>query len=341
MNLGTYIKDSGMILAQVNPAAVKKSKELDDDDPSKNDRKDPKIIAGLASDGRYCLPYIPEGVYAEIRELSNQRIRAVEELTRTKNRVARWFSIYFPECLDVYGNVYNVTGTMILKKYPLPQDIVAAGIDGILKVWSDNKVRGTGRRRSEKLNEAAKNSIGRKEAPKSARMELMDLLNDLETYGSRVDRIMEEVTDLLWQIPNTKELLKISGVGTITVLTFVAEVGDISRIKDAKALQKLAGLAIVADSSGKHNGESGISYRGRKRLRLCVYQLAISLISNNSDFAAIHAYYTTRKVNPLKKMQSLIAVGCKALRVFYKILTTGISYDGQKMTADIIRPAAA
>lgn len=31
---------------------------------------------------------------------------------------------------------------MILRKYPLPQDIVAAGIDGILKVWSDNKVRG-------------------------------------------------------------------------------------------------------------------------------------------------------------------------------------------------------
>lgn len=59
MNLGTYIKDSRMILAQVNPAAVKKSKELDDNDPSKNDRKDPKVIAGLACDGRYCLPYIP------------------------------------------------------------------------------------------------------------------------------------------------------------------------------------------------------------------------------------------------------------------------------------------
>ena len=96
----------------------------------------------------------------------------------------------------------------------------------------------------------------------------MDLLNDLETYESRVDRIMEEVTDLLWQIPNTKELLKIPGVGMISVLTFVAEVGDISRIKDAKALQKLAGLAIVADSSGKHNGKSGISYRGAQEIKV-------------------------------------------------------------------------
>lgn len=81
----------------------------------------------------------------------------------------------------------------------------------------------------------------------------MDFLNDLETYRSRVDRVMEEANDLLWQILNTRELLRISGVGSISVLTFVAEVGDISKIKDAKALQKLAGLAIVADSSGKHN----------------------------------------------------------------------------------------
>lgn len=142
---------------------------------------------------------------------------------------------------------------MILKKYSLPQDIVAAGIDEILKVWRDNKVKGAGRRSAEKLCAAAKKSIGRKEAPKAARMELMDFLNDLETYRSRVDRVMEEANDLLWQIPNTRELLRISGVGSISVLTFVAEVGDISRIKDAKALQKLAGLAIVADSSGKHN----------------------------------------------------------------------------------------
>ncbi|WP_209451773.1 hypothetical protein [Lactimicrobium massiliense] len=56
------------------------------------------------------------------------------ELTRIKNRVARGFSFYFPEYLEVYGNIGNVTGTMILKKYSLPQDIVAAGIDEILKV---------------------------------------------------------------------------------------------------------------------------------------------------------------------------------------------------------------
>ena len=52
----------------------------------------------------------------------------------------------------------------------------------------------------------------------------------------------------------------------------------------------------------------------------------------------IHHYYRTREKNPLKKMQSVIAVACKLIRIFYTILTKGIDYDGQKMLRDIVRP---
>lgn len=51
-----------------------------------------------------------------------------------------------------------------------------------------------------------------------------------------------------------------------------------------------------------------------------------------------HDYYRTRKQNPLKKMQSVIAIACKLIRIFYTILTKGVDYDGQKMLSDIIRP---
>jgi len=37
-NLACFIQNNGMILAQVNPGSVKKSKELDGNDPSKNER---------------------------------------------------------------------------------------------------------------------------------------------------------------------------------------------------------------------------------------------------------------------------------------------------------------
>lgn len=104
LNLGAYLQAQGMKPVHVNPHHVKKSKELDDNNPSKNDRKDPKTIAGLVNEGRFSYPYIPTGIYAEIRNLSNLRIQTQEEITRVKNRMARWFSIYFPEIKDVYRN---------------------------------------------------------------------------------------------------------------------------------------------------------------------------------------------------------------------------------------------
>jgi transposase len=66
-NLAPYLMEHEMKLVLVNPHHVKKSKEMDDNHPSKNDRKDPKTIAKLVCEGRYNVPYIPEGVYAELR----------------------------------------------------------------------------------------------------------------------------------------------------------------------------------------------------------------------------------------------------------------------------------
>ena len=81
----------------VNPYAVKQTKELDDNNQSKTDFKDPKVIAKLVIDGRYSIPYMPEGVYADLRVVSADRMRIRNEIGQIKNRFARWFSIYFPE----------------------------------------------------------------------------------------------------------------------------------------------------------------------------------------------------------------------------------------------------
>lgn len=235
LNLGVYLQEQGMRPVHVNPHHVKKSKELDDNNPNKNDRKDPKTIAALVNEGRFSYPYIPTGIYAEIRIL----------------------------------------------------------------------------------------------------------LADYEVYSKRMDELMVEIEKKLSEIPYIDKLLEINGVGIKTVSCFVAEVGDISRFDNPKQLQKLAGYAIVSNDSGKHSGESRISHRGRKRLRYALYEAAISVIGKNPEFKSIHEYYRTRTKNPLKKMQSVIAIACKLIRVFYMILTKGITYDGQKMLQDIVRPEIA
>ena len=337
-NLGQYMSGKSIKFVMVNPHHVHKSKELDDNSPSKNDCKDPRVIAGLVREGRYYYTYMPQGIYAELRNASNRRFTLVEEQTRIKNRLYRWISVYFPEYKGIYTQINAKGGLLILKEAPMPEDIIKLGIDGIIEIWKKAKLRANGRKKAMAIYNAALKSIGYREGLVEARMEIRDLLEDHEQNEKRLKQINDLIENLALKIKNVEKLLEIKGIGIITIAGFIAEVGDIMRFDNAKELQKLAGLELVADSSGKHNGMTRISKRGRKHLRYLLIQAAISVVGKCEEFKEIHNYYTTRNSNPLKKMQSIIAVACKLIRVFYAILAKGIDYDASKMLEDIKHP---
>lgn len=337
-NLGKFLQDNEMKPVLVNPHHVKKSKEPDDNNPTKNDRKDPKVIAGLVKEGRYMIPYLPDGIYADLRTASDMRFQIQSELARVQNRISRWFNIYFPEYKTVYGKPDAISGMMILKKAPLPEDILTLGVGGVNQIWRDAKIRAVGKKRAQTLVEAARHSVGTKEGGTAARIEIRMLLEDYESRNSRLQEVMLLIEELIKQIPMAEKRMEIKGAGIKTVSGFPGEAGDITRFSSPKELQKLAGLALVENSSGKHKGQTTISRRGRKRLRYLLFEAAMSLAGKNPEFGTLHHYYTTRKINPLKKMQSLMAVAAKLIRVFYAMLTKGVEYDPAKMLGDIRRP---
>lgn len=337
-DLGQFMGGKNIRFVMVNPHHVHKSKELDDNSPSKNDRKDPRVIAGLVRDGRYFYSYMPTGVYAELRNASNRRFVLVEEQTRAKNRLQKWIAVYFPEYKGIYTHIDSKGGLLVLKHAATPDEIVSLGVDGIIGIWKSEKLRGNGRKKAMEIVKAAMNSIGLKSGLTEARMEIQDLIEDYELHTKRLERVNDLIKELCLQIKHVDKLLEIKGIGITTAAGFIAEVGDITRFNDTKELQKLAGLELVADSSGKHKGKSRISKRGRKRLRYLLFEAAISVVGKNEEFRQIHEYYTTRDKNPLKKMQSLIAVSCKLIRIFHVILTKGVSYDASKMLGDIRHP---
>lgn len=337
-NLNQFLAENGVRVVLVAPQHVKHSKELDDNTQRKDDLKDPRVIAKLVTEGRYFLPYRPAGVYADLRDGFNRRCGIVESMTRAKNRLHRWFSINFPEYLHAYGSVTAKTGLMVLKKAPLPKDIVELGVEGIEKIWRDAKVRGAGKKRALTLVALAEQSIGEKTANEAARLELWQLLEDYEHFAHQFEVIEEMLKRKVHEVPHADNLLAIPGVGYFTVIGFFAEVGLVDRFDDPKQIQKLAGLAVVENSSGKRKGLPGISKRGRDRLRWVLFQTAMSAVKYNQEFREIHLYFTTRKDNPLKKMQSLMAVAGKIIRVFYGMVRTGAAYDPERLLRDIRRP---
>jgi len=337
-NLAENAKKNGMSIVLVNPHHVKKSKELDDNNPTKNDRKDPKTIAMLVKDGRYIEPYIPEGIYKELRLAMDSRWRLVKELSAIRNRISRWICIHYPEFTKVFGDWEGKAALLILNECPTPKKVIEKGIEGIIAIWKKHKIRAVGIKRAEKLLESAKTSIGTSEGLVSAENELSMLLED---YGSKIrqlERTMALIEELAKQIPGYEKMIEIKGVGLIVAAGFLAEVGDISRFSHPKQIQKLSGLSLKENSSGKHKGQTTICKRGRKRLRYYLTFGIMPLLSKNEEFRALHQYYTTRKERPLKKMQSLVALSNKLIRIFYAILTKDIVYDPQKMMSDIKRP---
>lgn len=149
--------------------------------------------------------------------------------------------------------------------------------------------------------------------------------------------IEAQINQKCLEIPHMDKVLEICGIGENTLSGIMAETGDISRFDDAKEIQKLSGLGLVASSSGRHKGEAKISHRGHKRLRYWLFRAAKSAVAHAEEFKELHVYYTPRVQNPLKKLQSLIAIACKLLRIIFTILKKGIRYDPRKMLKDIRR----
>jgi len=136
-----------------------------------------------------------------------------------------------------------------------------------------------------------------------------------DLYGKQEESLMTEVLQILEKIPGTKQMMSIPGIGVLSVAGFLAEVGDLSRYDHGQQIIRLAGLNLTENSSGKRKGKTGISKRGRSRLRGILFRAMLPMVAKNEEFKALHDYYTTRNQNPLKKKQSIIALCGKLIRV--------------------------
>ena len=336
--LATWMVSNGISVVQVNPYAVKQTKEVEDNSQLKDDRKDPKLIANLVKDGNFGMPYLPEKLYAELRRLSLFRDQLNEDRIRTVNRMHREMKIYFPEYKDALGKVDGAFSLELLKQAPFPDELTALGAEGIRQIWHDAKLRGRGYSRAREIIQYAKESVGIKDGVAAGKTAVKWFVQKIQELDAELAVVGDQIKRKCQEIPHADNILEISGIGENTLSGILAELGDISRFDDVKEIQKLSGLGLVACSSGKHKGETKISHRGRKRLRYWLFQAAKSVVAHAEEFKKLHAYYMTRTENPLKKMQSLIVIACKLLRIIYTILKNGTDYDPKKMLLDIRRP---
>ncbi len=339
-NLGDHLEACGHKLAIVNPYHVKCARELDDNSPSKSDQKDPKTIGMLVKDGRYRDVYIADGDYQELRELVYERERLKARLGALRNQIVRWLDIYFPEFVTVYKDWSGQAAWIALRRFSTTQRMVEAGAQEILLTWREEMKRPS-LKKANQLYEVASQSIGRTKGKNSAVLTLQNVMTEYELLTMQTKQIEDLMKEYLLKIPNAMKLDAIKGVGLVSIAIIISEIGDIRRFSVPRQVIKYAGLNLRENSSGKHKGKTTISKRGRSRLRHALYRTMIPMLATNVEFRALHHNNITRAQNPLTKMQSLIALCGKLIRVIFALLTKGTTYDPSLIVGSLIESAQA
>jgi len=341
MNLAYFLDSYGIPFVMVNPLHVKRSKELDDNLQTKNDKKDAVVIARLMKDGRFSYPRILKDIEAELRIGSTLRSKLTEDLSSIKNRIIRWLDRYFPEFTQVYPT-FGKMAFATLEKTPLPKDIVGKTAEELVFLYRQVEgMRAPQLPKAKLLVDVATQSIGLTEGSQMARFEIATLIRQYRMLEEEIEVVNSQLAELAKSTEEYVYLSSVPGIGDATIVDLLSEVGSFSHYEDPRQLIKLAGLTLRENSSGQHQGRKRISKRGRKRLRNVLFKVIVPLIRHNEAFKRLHEYYTTRQQNPLRGKQSMVVLCGKLLKVLHGICKKKVHFDERHMMNDLHCLAAA
>lgn len=321
--LAHFMRARGAEIVQVNPLHTKRFKEVTDNSPNKTDQKDPKVVADLIAMNRFLTVVIPEGPGAELRRLSQARKRSIRRHTALANQIQCLLASTFPEFLQVIKDVTSASARYLLKHHPTPPDIVAHGLSDLTKTLrkvSRGKLKPD---RAEALYEAAKSSVGVAEGQRSVIREMHELLALLEAAERFTESLEQEMTAYLAQIPYSRSLLSLKGIGEVTAAGLIGEVGDFRKFRTMSEIMKLAGLDLYEVSSGRHKGQRHISKRGRPLMRKLLYFAALNTVKRGG---AMHHWYRSACERGMPKPKALVAIGRKLLGILFALVRDHSEY---------------
>ena len=332
-----FMRKMDVKLIQVNPMHTKRVKELEGNSPNKTDEKDPKVIADIIELGHALTVVIPEGPAAELRRLTMARERAMQRRTSLFNQLQDLEFSIFPEFSQVFKDVKTKSAMFILKYFPAPQDIAKFKLKCltvVLKKVSRGRLKED---RVKTLYDAAKTTVGTKEGQRSVLFEIKEMCATIESTECFIAEIENEMSHHLQDIPYSKFLLSIKGIGEVTAGGLIGEVGNFRSFNTIAEILKYAGLDLFEISSGIHRGQRRISKRGRSLMRKLLFFVAINVVRKGG---IMHEQYQKHLEGGMLKMKALIAISRKMLGIMFALVRDHSNYIENYVEVEKLKKAA-
>jgi transposase len=316
----------------VNALTVKRHREGDQLDRSKDDWRDAFVIADLLRDGKFTETHLPHGVYADLQtgytayqRLRRDRGRQVTLLINTVRQL-------FPEFEQVFKDVSGATAAAVICAGLEPQVIGAHQENTFV---ASVRSHFTGKRLSvsqvRRLYRLAAQSSGSPEAAKTLRCLAQQHVKTVRLLDQQAAELLADLLTLFHGLPEAPYLLSIQGLGAPAALGLVARIGRLTQYHSGGALIKLAGTQPTPNTSGRKTySPTPFSHQGRSGLRTVLYFITLRLIRQNEALAYHYQRLTTRAEHPLPKMQAIGACMNKVLWYAWHVVNRRELYDPQR-----------
>jgi transposase len=165
--------------------------------------------------------------------------------------------------------------------------------------------------------------------PAQARESVGTCLRMIDHYSQEIEKQNLQLSEKAKQDERVQWLMTIPGIGEVSAMMVLAEIGDLSRFANKEALCSYAGLVPrVRESAGKA-ARGGITRQGSSALRWIMVEAA-QVATRSSP--AVKRYYE-RLLRKKHKHVARVAVARKLLIAVYALLHDGVVFEEEKFAA--------
>lgn len=333
-----YLMESGFEAFVINPLITHSIKNIGIR-KVKNDKLDSISIAKLGLKPDLQVSVMPAKLVLELRSLTRNYYNLVDIRSAYVNQLKTHLHTVFPQYLDVFSDVTGNTSMMILQNYPTPDKILRAHKDSLVDKISKASRKGVKKatEKYEKLILAAKSAKIFGCDLDSVYFNIFITLTLIKGMDAAISATMDNIRSLVKE-NNSKKFIQqiywldsITGIGFLSAVTIMCEIGDFSVFKSPKQLFAYFGMDPEVKQSGKFNAtQVHMSKRGSRIARRAIFAAALACIRKKSNGEAINPYlyeYYQKKAAAKPKMVALGAVMHKICNYIYAVLRNETEFN--------------
>jgi len=326
-----YLKESGLEVFVINPL-ISHSTRNAGIRKVKNDKVDSIQIARLGLSPDLKLSVMPDDLVLELRSLTRKYYDLVDQRTAYVNQLRAGLTQAFPQFLSVFAEYTGVTARMVLRHYPTPKHLLRARRKTLITKMAKASHQGNERAAKwyDQLMTAAKAALAFGVPLESLFFNIQEDLDSWEHISGRIKRVLQRIQELVIQhesrefVQQVRLLESIPGVGFLSSVTVMCEIGDFRAFQKPKQLVAYFGLDPAVKESGLFKASRvNMSKRGSPIARRAIFAIALSSIGvrkKGTPLNPVMREYYQHKIHSKTKMTALGAVMHKLCKIIFAVL---------------------